>query len=67
MIKVTESKPGHIDIGCEISRRPLTRANEYGMFCDATVCKCEQESKININNIMDFIKDIDKKFFDKHS
>jgi hypothetical protein len=44
-IKITESKLGHLEIGCEISGRPLTRTNEYGMFCDAEVCECEQKSK----------------------
>ena len=43
-IKVEETSAGNINITCEISGRPLIRTNEFGMFCDAAVCQCEQES-----------------------
>ena len=43
--KVTETAPGHVNITCERSGRPFTRTTEHGMFCDATECACEKESK----------------------
>lgn len=47
-IKVTETAPGHINVTCEESGLPITRATMLGMFCAATPCKCEEAS----NNMM---------------
>ena len=44
-MKVVETSPGHLEITCEISQRPFVRSNENGMFCDAEVCVCEQQSQ----------------------
>ena len=44
-INVEEKAPGHITITCENSGLPLTRSNQYGMFCDAEICTCEVKSK----------------------
>ena len=49
-IEIKETKPGHIDITCKDSGRPLVRANQYGMFCDADDCLCEQRSKAIFDN-----------------
>jgi hypothetical protein len=57
MIKVTENKPGHINLSCETSGRPLTRTNEFGMFCDAEICQCEVESKKMSGMLSAFIQD----------
>ncbi len=43
-IKVEETSTGNFNITCEVSGRPLVRTNEFGMFCDAAVCQCEQQS-----------------------
>jgi len=43
-IKVEETSAGNFNITCEVSGRPLVRTNEFGMFCDAANCQCEQES-----------------------
>lgn len=43
-IKVDETSAGNFNITCEVSGRPLVRANEFGMFCDAKICQCENES-----------------------
>lgn len=43
-INIVETKPGHISLSCQDSGRPLTRSNDYGMFCDAEVCACEVRS-----------------------
>ena len=37
-------KTGDMSVKCEKSGCPITRTNAYGMFCDAKVCQCEQES-----------------------
>lgn len=57
MIRISEKVPGNIGLTCEDSGRPLTRANEYGMFCDAAVCNCEIESMKVGDNFKDLIKD----------
>lgn len=57
-IKVTESKPGELGITCELSGRPITRSNEFGMFCDSDVCQCEQESMKVASSFRDMIKQI---------
>lgn len=56
MIRVTENSPGNINITCEHSQKPLTRVNEFGMFCDAGVCQCEVESKKIGNDFEELIK-----------
>lgn len=33
-IVTTESKPGHIEVTCEISGKPITSTNAYGMHCE---------------------------------
>lgn len=43
-IEIGETKPGHITLACRESGRPLTRSNDYGMFCDSEVCTCEVKS-----------------------
>jgi hypothetical protein len=39
-----ETSPGQIDLVCDVSNRPHTRTNQYGMFCDAPDCECEKRS-----------------------
>lgn len=43
-MKIVETNPGHLEITCDISQRPFVRSNENGMFCDAKICVCEQQS-----------------------
>lgn len=43
-IDISEDRPGHITLTCRESGRPLSRSNDYGMFCDAEVCTCEVKS-----------------------
>lgn len=45
-IKVEETTPGNLNLTCEVSNRPLVRSTEFGMFCDAEVCQCEQQSML---------------------
>lgn len=40
-----ETSPGHITITCNHSGQPLVRTNDYGTFCDASPCACEEQSK----------------------
>ena len=41
---VTETKPGQVNIACNISGRPFDRVNADGMYCDAKDCVCKRES-----------------------
>lgn len=64
-IKISENRPGELGIICELSGRPITRSNEFGMFCDATVCQCEQQSHgcgQQMQQMRDIIKQISKDF-----
>lgn len=57
MIRVDEPSPGNVWVSCEVSKRPFTRTNEFGMFCDAEVCQCEIESrKVSQDVIFDMIR-----------
>ena len=51
-----ETSPGHVEIMCDISGRPHTRTNEYGMFCDAPECECEKLSIAAKPGFDNFIK-----------
>jgi hypothetical protein len=57
MICISENSPGDINLSCEVSGRPLTKSNEFGMFCDAEVCTCEIESNKVGAALKELIKD----------
>lgn len=43
-INAVEVSPGNVEVSCENSGLPITRTNEYGIFCDADNCVCEKDS-----------------------
>lgn len=48
-IKVEETKPGHLDVTCKNTGKPITVSNKYGMFCED---KCDlEEAKQAANTI----------------
>lgn len=51
MIKVTETKPGHIALTCKTSGKPLTRTSQFGMFCSDPDCKCERDSMTHFGDL----------------
>ena len=51
---ITEDNIGEYTIICKFSGKPLTRVNDYGMFCDVNPCRCEEKSK----QISKFFEDI---------
>lgn len=50
-----EVTPGQIDLVCDVSNRPHTRTNQYGMFCDAPDCECEKRSMEAFGPMQNFI------------
>jgi len=43
-IKVTEPKPGHLWLNCDQCGKPVSKTNEYGMFCE-DMCGLEESKK----------------------
>lgn len=54
-MKVSETSPGRINLACEISGRPHSRTNQYGMFCDDPNCECERKSTSIFGDLNNFI------------
>ena len=54
-IHAVEVAPGQIDFVCDVSNRPHTRTNQYGMFCDAPDCECEKASMETFGQMQNFI------------
>lgn len=50
-----ETSPGHINLVCDVSGRPHSRTNEYGMFCDSPDCECEKRSMEMMPHLSNFI------------
>ena len=43
-IKVTEPKPGHFNLDCDVCGKPIVNGNKYGMFCE-NKCGLEEAKK----------------------
>jgi hypothetical protein len=63
-MKVFETSPGRVNLACDISGRPLTRTNQYGMFCDDSNCECERKSVSMFSDLGNFI-DVAAGMFEK--
>lgn len=57
-----EISPGVIEVTCDDYDEQITRANEFGMFCDAEICHCEIASKAVAPQINNMIKQMAKMF-----
>lgn len=64
MIEVNEPKPGHVGLTCKISGKPITRTNQYGMFCSDPECQCEKESMNQYAGLKSILEQF-KKFDDR--
>lgn len=61
-MKVIEISPGQFELGCEISGRPHSRTNQFGMFCDDPNCECEKKSMAVMGNLNNFVNAAAKMF-----
>lgn len=48
--KAVMDDEGNVDVTCQISGKPITESNEYGMFCEDM---CELEACKHANNMLE--------------
>jgi len=56
MVKITEKRPVHLNVTCELSGLPIVRSNKYGMFCANKKCECEKKAMDGFDGLSEFVK-----------